>query len=103
MVLGPVLDEGDLSGRSIRWEVSQEFLDALGMAVYATDADGILTSFTEAAVEFWGRGPVAGSVSWPALAALFPAEGRPMQIEESPMGIALREHRAVGGMEMMAE
>lgn len=102
-MLGPVLDEGDLSGRSIRWEVSQEFLDALGMAVYATDADGILTSFNEAAVEFWGRRPEVGRDSWSSLARLFHADGRPMPPEESPMGITLREHRAVRGVEMIAE
>jgi PAS domain S-box-containing protein len=102
-LLESVLDEGGLRGRSIRWEVSQEFLDALGMAVYATDADGILTSFNEAAVEFWGRRPVAGIDSWSSMARLYHPDGRPIPPEESPMGVTLREHRVVRGVEMIAE
>ena len=35
----------------------REFLDALAVAVYTTDAAGRITFFNEAAVAFWGRRP----------------------------------------------
>jgi PAS domain-containing protein len=36
------------------------FLEALGVAVYTTDANGAITYFNEAAAELWGRRPALG-------------------------------------------
>jgi PAS domain-containing protein len=38
----------------------REFLDALGVAVYTTDADGRITFYNEAAATFWSRRPELG-------------------------------------------
>jgi PAS domain S-box-containing protein len=80
-----------------------QFLEALGVAVYTTDADGFITSFNEAAVELWGRRPEIGKDKWCGSWRLYSTDGRPMAHDECPMGITLRENRSVRGAEAIAE
>ena len=80
----------------------REFLDAVGVAVYTTDADGRITFFNEAAAAFWGRRPALGE-EWCGSLRLLYSDGRPMRHDECPMAIALRENRAVRGYEAIAE
>jgi PAS domain S-box-containing protein len=78
------------------------FLDAVAVAVYATDADGRITYFNEAAVELWGRRPELGE-KWCGSWRLFHMDGRPMRHDECPMAIALKEDRPVRGAVAYAE
>ena len=78
-------------------------IDALPAAIYTTDADGLLTHFNPAAVEFSGRVPALGSDHWCVTWKLFAADGSPLPHEECPMAIALREGRVVDGLEVIAE
>jgi len=80
----------------------REFLEALGVAVYTTDAEGRITFFNEAAARFWGRRPDLGEL-WCGSWKLFSTDGAPMRHEECPMAIALREHREVRGFQAIAE
>ena len=82
--------------------VSPEFLDALAVAVYVTDADGRIVMFNEAAAELWGRRAEPGDM-WCGSWRLYWPDGRPMRHEECPMAICLRERRPVRGYEAMAE
>ena len=79
-----------------RAAVYRRFLDALGVAVYTTDADGRITFFNEAAAEFWGRRPALGEEWCGSLRLLWPDE-RPMRHDECPMAITLKEARPVRG------
>ena len=79
----------------------RRLLDALGVAMYTTDAAGEITYFNEAAAQFWGRRPVLGELWCGSLQLLFPDE-RPMRHDECPMAIALRERRPVRGGEAIA-
>jgi PAS domain-containing protein len=74
----------------------RQILDALGVAMYTTDAAGRITFFNDAAVELWGRRPALGE-EWCGSWRLFWPDGRPMRHDECPMAIALRENRAVRG------
>lgn len=78
------------------------FLEALGVAVYTTDADGAITYFNQAAAELWGRRPELGE-EWCGSFRLFWSDGKPMAHGECPMAIALREGRAVRGFTAIAE
>ncbi len=78
------------------------FLEALGVAVYTTDADGAITYFNQAAAELWGRRPELGE-EWCGSFRLFWSDGKPMEHGECPMAIALREGRAVRGFTAIAE
>jgi len=97
---------GQLAERDVVAEANEQryrdFLEALGVAVYTTDANGRITFFNQAAVQFWGRTPQLGE-EWCGSWRLFWPDGRPMPHDECPMAIALRENRAPRGYEAIAE
>lgn len=80
----------------------RQFVEALGVALYTTDAAGRITYYNEAAAELWGRRPAIGE-EWCGSWRLFWQDGRPMRHDECPMAIALREGRAVRGWTAIAE
>jgi PAS domain S-box-containing protein len=80
----------------------RQFLEALGVAVYTTDAEGGITFFNQAAADFWGRRPTLGEL-WCGSLRLFWSDGQPMRHDECPMAIALKENRVVRGYEAIAE
>lgn len=79
----------------------RQFLDALGVAVYTTDAAGRITFFNAAAADFWGRRPALGEEWCGSLRLLWPDEAA-MRHDECPMAIALKEQRPVRGGEAIA-
>jgi PAS domain S-box-containing protein len=74
----------------------------LPVAVYTTDAQGRITFFNEAAVKLAGRRPVFGEL-WCVTWRLFWPDGTPLPQEQGPLALALRERRAIDGMEAIAE
>jgi PAS domain S-box-containing protein len=81
----------------------RQLLEALPVAVYATDAGGRITFCNEAACELAGRRPELGSDQWCVSWALYQPDGTPMRHDECPMAIALKEDRPVRGQEILAE
>lgn len=88
-------------GESDRW--FHDLIDSLPAAVYTTDAEGRLTHFNRAAVEFSGRVPDLGTDRWCISWRLYYPDGRPMAHDECPMAIALRENRPVRGVDIIVE
>ena len=43
---------------------SAQILDALPVAVYATDPEGRITYYNQAAADFWGCEPALGHTYW---------------------------------------
>ena len=80
----------------------QAVLDALGVAVYTTDAHGRITFFNEAAVTLWGRRPAMGE-EWCGSWRLYWPDGRRMPHDECPMAVALLEDRPIRGAEAELE
>ncbi len=78
-------------------------INALPVAIYATNATGQLTHFNQSAVEFSGCTPELGSDSWCRHLNLFHPDDTPMPYEKSPMAIALKEGRALFGVEAIIE
>ena len=76
---------------------------AIPAAIYTTDAQGKITYFNQAAVEFSGRTPALGSDEWCVTWKLFMPDGTPLPHDQCPMAVALREGRAVRGAEAVAE
>jgi PAS domain S-box-containing protein len=89
---------GGLDERHLR-----ALIDALPTAVYTTDAQGRLTHFNPACIEFSGRVPELGSDHWCVTWKLYHADGRRMPHDECPMAITLREQRPVRGERAIAE
>lgn len=81
----------------------REIIDHLPAAIYTTDADGRLTHFNPAAVEFSGRTPELGTDRWCVSWKLYYPDGSPMPHNECPMAIALKEGRVIEGAEAIAE
>ena len=81
----------------------REMIDALPVAIYTTDAEGRVTHFNPAAVEFSGRTPELGIAQWCVSFKLFYADGTPMPHDQSPLSTALKEGRVIRGVEAMTE
>lgn len=90
--------EGVLSEHRLR-----SILDALPVAIYMTDTDGRVSYFNRPAVELAGREPQIGTDKWCVSHRLLDADGRPMEPDECPMAVTLREQRPVRGVEIVAE
>ena len=78
-------------------------IQALPAAIYTTDAAGRITFFNEAAAELWGCRPKIGTSEFCGSWKLHWPDGRPMPHGECPMAVALKEQRAIRGMEAVAE
>ena len=78
-------------------------IEAIGVAVYTTDASGRITLFNEAAVDLWGRKPAIGKDLWCGSWRIFTPDGEPMPLDQCPMAIALRENRPVRDAEIIVE
>jgi PAS domain S-box-containing protein len=98
---GEAADGHSMNLPSLRAAHYREFLDALGVAMYTTDASGRITFFNTAAAEFWGRRPDIGEM-WCGSLHLLTMDEKPMRHDECPMAVALKERRAVRGGEAIA-
>jgi PAS domain S-box-containing protein len=82
---------------------SRKILDELPAAIYVTDALGRITYFNEAAAALWGHRPTIGTSEWCGSWKLFWPDGRALPHGECPMAIAIKEKRAVRGIQAIAE
>jgi two-component system sensor kinase FixL len=93
----------DIDDRRRAEQALRSLIEALGVAVYTTDADGRLTFYNEAAATLWGWRPPLGNKQWCGSSRLYTPNGTPLRHEDCPMGVALRENRPVHGEEAIAE
>lgn len=80
-----------------------DLLDVLPAAIYTTDPAGRITYYNQAAAELAGRRPVLGKDEWCVTWRLYWPDGRPLAHEDCPMALALKEDRAIRGVEALAE
>jgi PAS domain S-box-containing protein len=83
--------------------IYRKLLEGLPAAFYATDAEGYLTFYNEAAATLWRRRPKLGTDRYCGFWKLFTIDGTPMPHHMCPMAIALKENRAVRCSEVLAE
>lgn len=81
----------------------RQLLADLPVAVYSTDAAGIITFYNRAAAELWGREPEIGKDLWCGSWRIYDVYGDPLPLDACPMAVALREGRAVQGAEIIVE
>lgn len=84
-------------------QVFVNIMNALPSAVYATDPDGHLTYYNEAAAKMWGFEPELRKQQWCGSWKIYSSDGRLIPHEECPMAIALKERRPIRGIEAVAE
>jgi len=78
-------------------------IDMLPAAVYTTDAEGRLTHFNPAAVEFSGRVPELGTDRWCVSWKMFQSDGTFLPHDQCPMAVALQGGNITDGIEIIGE
>ena len=71
----------------------RDILDGLPAPIYTTDAEGRVTYWNQACVEFAGREPVLGQDRWCVTWHLYTTSGDPLAHEDCPMAQAIRERQ----------
>jgi PAS domain S-box-containing protein len=84
-------------------EALREALDELPAAIYVTDADGVVTYFNPACLDFTGRRPEAGADRWCVTWRLYTNAGEFLPHDECPMAVAINTRRPVRGVTAVAE
>lgn len=82
---------------------SRELVAGLPAAVYTTDAAGRIEHYNQAAVELWGRAPVAGKDRWCGSPKIFTPEGAAIALDRCPMAKAVRGEPVAAHTEIMIE
>ena len=72
-------------------------LNALPVPIYTTDAEGRVTFWNLACVEFAGREPMLGKDKWCVTWRIHTTTDDYLPHDECPMAVAVREKRAVRG------
>ena len=72
-------------------------LDALPVPVYTTDADGAVTYWNRACVEFAGREPKLGEDKWCVTWKIYTTTGDFLPHDECPMAEAIKTRQPVRG------
>ena len=78
-------------------------LDELPVPVYVTDADGLVTYWNRACVQFAGREPQLGQDRWCVTWRIFTTSGDFLPHDQCPMAQAIREEREVRDAVAIAE
>ena len=78
-------------------------LKSIPAAIYVTDNEGLITYFNDACVTLAGRVPEAGRDKWCVTWKIYTPEGDFLPHDQCPMAVAIREKRAIRGVEAVAE
>ena len=77
--------------------VCHDLLDRLPVPIYTTDAEGAVTYWNRACVEFAGREPQLGQDRWCVTWKIYTTTGDLVPHDQCPMAQAIRERRQVRG------
>lgn len=81
----------------------QPAIDALSAPVYLTDAEGVVTHFNKACVNFAGRRPIPGRDRWCVTWRLYTTDGEHLPHASCPMALAIRRREPIRGLSAIAE
>lgn len=79
-----------------------EALDGLPAALYVTDADGLVTYFNPACIDFTGRRPEVGRDRWCVTWKLYTNDGEVLPHDQCPMAVSIRTRRPIRGVTAVA-
>lgn len=80
-----------------------DLVQQLPAAIYTCTADGYIQQYNKAAADLWGREPEVGRDLWCGSFRIFHTDGSPMQLDECPMALTLKEGRPILGAEIIVE
>jgi len=92
------------SGAALAGEAAlREALDQLPAAIYVTDADGVVTYFNPACIDFTGRRPEIGADRWCVTWRLYTNNGKYLRHDRCPMAVAVKTRQPIRGVTAIAE
>jgi PAS domain S-box-containing protein len=95
------------SGNSTLWDNKfpcEVLIEALPIAIYTCNKDGIITFYNETAAKLWGRHPQINQDSWCGSWKIWRSDGiTPFPLDECPMAIALQTGQKIQGIEIIIE
>jgi PAS domain S-box-containing protein len=80
-----------------------DLLDAIAVPIYATDAEGVITYFNPACIEFAGRTPAINQDRWCITWKLYTDEGEFLPHDQCPMARALQGEQPIRSISAIAE
>lgn len=80
-----------------------QVINSSPIAFYATDLDGRITFFNQAAVKLWGRTPELGIDLWCGSWKVYFPDGTPMPVHQCPLAITLRAGMALPNQRVLIE
>jgi len=80
-----------------------ELIENLPLATYSCDAEGHILVYNKAAADLWGREPKIGKDKWSEFWKVHNKNGNPLPVDMCPVGIALKEGRAITDQEIIVE
>lgn len=78
-------------------------LDEIPLPIYTTDADGKVTYWNRACIDFAGRKPELGQDRWCVTWQLYTTTGEPLRHEDCPMAQAIRQKKPIRDAIAIAE
>ncbi len=78
-------------------DVCHSLLDRLPVPIYTTDADGAVTYWNRACVEFAGREPKLGEDKWCVTWKIYTTSGEFLPHDQCPMAEAILQQREIRG------
>lgn len=84
-------------------EHHRQVLQCLPVAVYTCDAEGRILFYNKAAAQLWGRDPIIGKDLWCGSWKIYSLDGSPMEPNESPMALAVKEGIKTDNAEIIIE
>lgn len=81
----------------------KNLIQNLPSAVYTCDATGHIQLYNKAAVELWGREPIAGKDLWCGSWKIYNKDGTDLTLDNCPMAITLKKSMPVHGKEILIQ
>lgn len=81
----------------------RDALEDLPAAIYVTDAQGVITYFNAACIDFTGRRPEVGQDRWCVTWRLYTTAGDFLPHDECPMAVAIHTRKPIRGVIALAE
>ena len=100
------MDEYELSPPDRGWNYEParaELLQKISAPLYATDAEGWLTYYNDAAAGLWGRHPTLGEERWCGSWRIYDTDGALLAREQWPLAVAFQQGSALRGLQVVLE
>lgn len=78
-------------------------IHSLPVAFYTCDTEGTILLYNTAAAELWGQSPEIGKDKWCGSFKIFNIDGSPVELENCPMAIAIKENKKIDGEEFIIQ